>query len=118
MGEGVNEDYEIHYFEDEIQFLEAMEDQSHAVLYLPQDRFSDAEALLDHPEHFLFDSGPDSWLHLYGAEAFARITLHAYKVAMSHVETLTFMPPQDAFARIRSHYSAARPKIRKLLTEE
>jgi len=91
-----------------------MEGQSPAVIYLPQGRLTDPDSLLDHPENFLFDSGPGSWLQLYGAEAFARITLHVYKVAKSHVDTLTHMSPQDAFSRIRSQYSAARLKVRKL----
>ena len=94
-----------------------MDDPRLAVIYLPQGRLVDPESLLDHPEHFLFDSGPGSWLQLYGAEAFARITLHVYKVAMSHVNTLTDMPPRDAFSHIRSHYSAARLKVRELLTK-
>jgi len=117
MGERANGPYQILCFEEESKFLPAMKDHSPAVIYLPQGRLTDPESLLDHPETFLFDSGPSSWLQLYGAEAFARITLHVYKVAQSHVKTLSNMSPQDAFSRIQSQYSAARPKVRKLLSK-
>jgi hypothetical protein len=116
MGQCPNGPYEIRYFQEESKFLSAMNDQRLAVIYLPQGRFADPESLLDHPENFLFDSGPGSWLQLHGVEAFARITLHVYKVTMSHVKTLTDMSPHNAFSHIRSHYSAARLKVRKLLT--
>lgn len=117
MGERANGPYEIRCFEEEPKFLAAMDDQRPAVIYLPQGRVPNPESLLDRPENFLFDSGPGSWLQLYGAEAFARITLHVYKVAMSHVATFAHMSPQDAFSRIRSQYSAARLKVRRILTK-
>src|SRR5205085_2151642 len=75
VGEGANGPYNIRCFEEESKFLAAMEDQSLAVIYLPRGRLTNPESLLDCPESFLFDSGPGSWLQLYGAEAFARITL-------------------------------------------
>ncbi len=115
IGESINSSYAISYFRDESQFIRAMEGDSSAVLYLPQSEVKEPDALLDHPEHFLFDSGLGSWLQLYGADGFAQITLHAYKVAMSHTKSLTTLPPDKAFSHIRSRYSAARLHIRKHL---
>src|SRR6266481_6698037 len=53
MGEHANGPYEIRCFEEESKFLAAIEDQSPAVVYLPQGRLTDPESLLDHPENFL-----------------------------------------------------------------
>lgn len=117
IGEGLNQPYKIVCFRDEVEFSTAMDAPAAApaILYLPLTEVLDPDGLLEHPDSFLFDSGPECWLRKYGAEAFARVTLHVFKVAMSRTKSLTDLSPLKAFSQIRSGYSAARLEIRKLL---
>lgn len=118
VGEKGVKPYRVGYFSDEGEFVEELErGEEPMLLFLRQSAFDNADELLDDPGKFLFLSDPGSWLELYGSEAFAAITLHAFKVGMARGKSLKRKSPQAAFEQIRMKYSDGRERVRRLLGE-
>lgn len=121
IGIGSNGLYIVRYFREEDLFRRSMREPKDdcCLYYYEQTTFSVSdEKLLTEPFCFLLPPGyaGRSWADIYGKDIFAKIILHLHKLTLGHIKPLyKNFDSKKAVEYIKSAYSAALPRIRKLL---
>ena len=114
---GTNGPYQVWYSKDSTA---ALKSPLHSVCYVEHEIMPLTHSdLLDDPYRFVFtasDDDPLSWHNLYGAEIYARITLHCFRVATGHAKTTrNRLSASDSPDWIFAEYPDATPSIHALL---
>ncbi len=118
-----NGPYTVGYLHDEQEFRAYIRDRPDpcCICYLEESKVEyDEKAMIEDP--FIFFLPPavqgGSWADVYGRDIFAKITLHLRKVSLGHVTPLfKTMDSRKAINVIRANYSAAIPKLKKMLEQ-